>query len=250
MRLLISVRSVEEALLAARHGADLIDLKEPRAGPLGGLPLPTIRAIVAALRAAGIERTVSATIGDVAASQRAAILERVAQVAACGVDLVKVGIDGSGLEALALLDALAACGRAVVPVFIADHGLDEQVVEHAAALGFAGLMVDTADKRAGSLFDIVATDALRTFVRHAHEAGAQVGLAGALRLADVPALAALGADFAGFRSALCDGARDGALSAVRLRALRSVLRGCAAQPALGALSMPSNHPRTRSISSQ
>ena len=32
MRLLVSVRSVEEALVAARGGADFIDLKEPRAG--------------------------------------------------------------------------------------------------------------------------------------------------------------------------------------------------------------------------
>ena len=38
MRMLVSVRDVPEALLAAHGGADFIDLKEPRAGALGGLP--------------------------------------------------------------------------------------------------------------------------------------------------------------------------------------------------------------------
>ena len=50
MKLLISVRSVDEALQAAEGGADFIDLKEPRLGALGALPLATIRSCVAALR--------------------------------------------------------------------------------------------------------------------------------------------------------------------------------------------------------
>ncbi len=52
MRLLVSVRSVDEALLAAASGADFIDLKEPGQGALGGLPVASIVAIVAALRSA------------------------------------------------------------------------------------------------------------------------------------------------------------------------------------------------------
>ena len=75
MRLLVSVRSPDEALLAARHGADLIDLKEPGAGALGGLPLATIRAIVAALRAEGVALPTSATIGDVPLAFTAATLK-------------------------------------------------------------------------------------------------------------------------------------------------------------------------------
>ena len=50
MRLLVSVRSVEEALLAAQGGADFIDLKEPNDGALGGLPVETIAAVIMALR--------------------------------------------------------------------------------------------------------------------------------------------------------------------------------------------------------
>ena len=50
MRMLVSVRDVQEALAAADGGADFIDLKEPREGALGGLPLNTIREVVCALR--------------------------------------------------------------------------------------------------------------------------------------------------------------------------------------------------------
>ncbi len=52
MRLLVSVRSVDEARLAAAAGADFIDLKEPSAGALGALPLATVRAVVGVARSA------------------------------------------------------------------------------------------------------------------------------------------------------------------------------------------------------
>ena len=66
MKLLVSVRNVEEALLAADGGADFIDLKEPGRGALGGLPIATIREIAGALRRHGSGLDISATIGDVA----------------------------------------------------------------------------------------------------------------------------------------------------------------------------------------
>jgi uncharacterized protein (UPF0264 family) len=44
--LLASVRSDDEALDAARAGAELIDLKEPNAGALGGLSIGDITRIV------------------------------------------------------------------------------------------------------------------------------------------------------------------------------------------------------------
>ena len=64
MRLLVSVRNQAEALLAAESGVDFIDLKEPREGALGGLPVLDIQAIVSTLRAHGIALPISATIGD------------------------------------------------------------------------------------------------------------------------------------------------------------------------------------------
>jgi uncharacterized protein (UPF0264 family) len=226
MRMLVSVRDVPEALLAAHGGADLIDLKEPREGALGGLPVVTIAAIVEALRTLRSRHRgllVSATIGDLPMTERAAILARVGAVAACGVDYVKVGIERTPY-APAVLDALAGTGHAVVPVFIADRGLDDAHVDLACALKFPALMVDTADKRAGSLFDLIAADDLQRFVARVRGSGALVGLAGALRLPQLAALQRLAPDFAGFRSAVCAGDRSGALDPARLRTLAQALQ--------------------------
>ena len=230
MKILVSVRSVEEALLAVSGGVDFIDLKEPSRGALGGLPPATIRSIVDALRRHGSGLPVSATIGDVPAHELNRIATRVDAVAACGVDYVKVGIERTP-QAVALLDALAASGWPVVPVFIADQGLDFSHVAHASALGFPGVMVDTADKRAGSLFDAVPLPDLRRFagvVRATGGTGASaalLGLAGALRVEHEPLLRALAPDFAGFRTAVCVGGRSSALDPLRLRALVSLMHG-------------------------
>jgi (5-formylfuran-3-yl)methyl phosphate synthase len=213
MKLLISVRSVDEALLAAERGADFIDLKEPRDGALGALPLATVCECVAALRGSGLP--VSATIGD-APNDIAAAVQRVAD---CGVDYVKVGIERNA-AAHDVLTMLAACGRPVVPVLLADRGLDAALVMHAAAMPFAGLMVDTADKTAGSLFDCVRLPALQHFIDSARAARLMCGLAGALRTEHLPRLIALGPDFAGFRTAVCSGDRRGELDPQRLLSLR------------------------------
>lgn len=231
-RMLASVRNLHEALEAAGAGAHFIDLKEPAAGALGGLPPRRIARIVQALRALQPGIPISATIGDVPAARGDEILRRVAAVAACGVDYVKVGIapgtaSGDGAR---LLERLAGCGAAVVPVLLADDGIDQRLVDAALGAGrFPALMLDIADKRRGSLLRRHPAAALAAFVARVQSRGSLAGLSGALRAADVPALLALAPHFAGFRGALCAGDRAGALDADRVRALVGRL---AARPAV------------------
>lgn len=230
IRLLASVRDCGEALAAASGGADFIDLKEPSDGALGGLPPARIREIVAALRNAHPALPLSATIGDYPADAADEIDARVDAVGACGVDYVKVGVAGGDTRAQrALLARLADSPWAVVPVFIADHGLDPALVEAACRLPFPALMADTEDKRAGSLFDCVSEAALAAFVERVRGAGKLVGLSGALREHHLPRLALLAPDFAGFRGALCDGARTGVLDPDALRSVRRALHRLSAR---------------------
>lgn len=230
MRMLVSVRSVAEAALAVQGGADFIDLKEPGAGALGGLPLATVRGIVQWLRLGGVALPVSATIGDHPMSRLAEVMARVQAVGECAVDYVKVGIE-PGPCARSVLDALAASGWSVVPVFIADPGLDPALIAHACSLPFPALMLDTADKRAGSLFDALPVRDVAAFVAQVRAAGRLAGVAGALRASHAATLRRLAPDFAGFRSALCDGERTAGLSLERLRALRELLREDQLRPA-------------------
>ena len=225
-RLLVSVRSVHEALCAAQAGAHFIDLKDPASGALGGLPPRRIARIVQALRALHPGVPISATIGDVPVASRDEILRRVAAVSSCGVDYVKVGIDLHGRprggHGRARGTRSRRCGTAIVPVLIADDGIDDRLVEAALRTrAFPGLMLDTVDKRGGSLLQRrPLTESLAAFVgARARRSGCLAGLAGALRLADLAALRALDPDFAGFRSAVCAGDRAGALDAQRVRAL-------------------------------
>lgn len=241
MRLLVSVRNLDEARLAAAAGVDFIDLKDPAAGALGALPPPRIAEIVRDLRArapgAAHARTVlSATTGDLASEAIEPILVQVRAVAATGVDLVKVGID-AGAGSAALLRALAHEPAAVVPVLMADRGVDMALVHLALALrAFPALMLDTAEKGAGSLLQRRPEAEMRAFIdavqgrgeaghgvtrgTQPHPANAPMaGLAGALQREELPALRRLGPDFAGFRSAVCSQGRANALDPQRLAAL-------------------------------
>lgn len=219
--LLASVRTLDEALAAAAAGADIVDLKEPRAGALGALPVPVIAAIAGALRASS-RVPISATIGDWPPAAIEAMAARAAEVAATGVDYVKVGI-ARGPHARAALARLAALPAPIVPLFVADAGLDLALIDAACALGFPIVMVDTEDKRAGSLFDRVAPATLRQMLERVHAAGARAGVAGSLRFEHVALLRELDPDIAGFRGALCVGDRTGALDAAKVRALRAAL---------------------------
>ena len=237
LRLLVSVRSVHEALAAAEAGAHFIDLKEPASGALGGLPPRRIAHIVKAVRPLHPTAPISATIGDVPVEAQDEILRRVAAVSACGVDYVKVGIaPGAGMAAaVALLDRLAGCGTAIVPVLIADDGIDDRLVVAALrARVFPALMLDTVDKRGGSLLQRLPPAALAGFVDRVRSHGCLAGLAGALRASDVAALVALGPDFSGFRSAVCAGDRAGALDPERVRDLARRLAARPGAPATAA----------------
>ena len=219
---LASVQSVDEAGLALATGVDIIDLKDPHTGALGALPADVIRAAVA--RIAG-ERTVSATAGDLPmdAMRIAAAVQRVAEL---GVDVVKVGLqDGPELEhCLAALGSVAARGVQIVAVFFADRAFDLALVERVADHALAGIMLDTADKRAGTLRDCVDDGRLALFVERARVSGLLCGLAGSLRASDVPALTALAPDYLGFRGALCAAGRTGALDPARVRSICAAVR--------------------------
>jgi uncharacterized protein (UPF0264 family) len=223
--LLASVRSEDEALEAARAGAELIDLKEPNDGALGGLPASAIAHIASRLRAQYPVKPISATIGDVPPEALDEIAARVIDVADAGVDYVKVGVT-PGPAARRCLDELASLPATVVPVLLCDGGVesvDNELVEHAATLGFTGLMFDTAGKDGLTLFDHVDTGTLARWLRLARSRGALCGIAGALGWAQLAQIRELAPDVAGFRTALCADGRRSRLDPQRVAQWASAL---------------------------
>ncbi len=219
--LLASVRDLAEAELAWAGGAELVDLKDPDRGALGAWPEGELRRAVAHL---GERAVLSATTGDLP-MEPAGLVTAARATAATGVAYVKVGFFAGGDHAACAeaLAAVAADGARLVAVLMADQRPDLDLLPRLAAAGFAGAMLDTADKRAGGLRRHMGDTALARFVVTAQAQGLLCGLAGSLGLADIPPLAALGPDYLGFRGALCRGDRTGSLDPQALATVRKAL---------------------------
>jgi (5-formylfuran-3-yl)methyl phosphate synthase len=200
--LLASVTGPEEAALVLAHGADIIDLKDASQGALGALPPEVVRATVAAVRG---RRPVSAVIGDLP-MEPDVIAAAVKSTAQTEVDYVKVGLFPGPLRAQCVreLSSLARKTK-IVGVMFADGGADNALVHLMAESGFAGAMLDTADKRGGRLLDCMDIASLRDFVAACQEHGLMTGLAGSLEAPDVPRLLLVAPHYLGFRGALCVG---------------------------------------------
>jgi uncharacterized protein (UPF0264 family) len=223
IRLLASVINKEEAMLALQGGANIIDLKDPARGALGALPLPVIHEVVHAVKSAALT---SATIGDLP-MEPGLLAKAVEATAATGVDIIKIGFFDSGDDYDAVLQAikpLAMQGLKLIAVLFADHNPDFTLLTKLQAAGFYGVMLDTASKNGRSLLQYRSIADLHSFVELARACSLHSGLAGSLRVTEVPALASLQPDYLGFRGALCIGSkRTNMLSEYKFRELHGVL---------------------------
>jgi uncharacterized protein (UPF0264 family) len=219
---LASVTSAEEARIALAGGAELIDAKDPARGALGALSPSLISAIV---KAAAGRALVSATIGDLPANP-AIVVPAAQATAGAGVDIVKAGFfSREGMaETIAALGG-AGLGRVrLAAVLMAGRVSELEFMAQFAQAGFSVVMLDTADKSAGALTQVLAPARLKAFVQSAHAHGLVAGLAGSLRIEDIAGLASLEPDILGFRGALCAGGRTAALSEARVRAVKLALQ--------------------------
>jgi dihydroneopterin aldolase len=217
---LASVRDVAEAETALLARADIIDLKDPPQGALGAVDLETARQVVDLI--AG-RVPVSATIGDLP-MQPEAIGHAVIERASCGVDYVKFGLFPGG-DPQACLQALRPIAPRVrlILVLFADAMPTFDAVSAAAEMGATGIMLDTADKHAGSLLAHLDASGVASFVAHAKAQGLMVGLAGSLKAEDVPDLLTLSPDLLGFRGALCRGRRSASLDPACCASIRALI---------------------------
>jgi uncharacterized protein (UPF0264 family) len=226
MRLLVSVRSAEEAVEASEGGADVIDAKEPDAGALGAVRPDVLREIRAAVPS---HQLVSAALGD--ADDAGTIEHRARVYAASGATFVKVGFAG-GADAALVEEIIAACARGcrdaasgVIAVAYADApagtSVDAMVLPAIAArAGARGVLVDTADKHGAGLTALWTVPELSAWVACVRECGLLAAVAGRLGLGDLAIVCDAGADIAGVRGAACAGGRNGRVSVNRIRELR------------------------------
>ena len=220
-RFLASVDNLDDAIIAAGHGVDVIDLKDPGQGALGGLDIDTIHSIVDHLWEKSV---ISATVGDLEADV-ALILDRIGKVADTGVDFVKVGMFSQRHieECLPAFAYHARRGINIIAVLFADRQFDmTATIKACKRARLSGVMLDTAGKNAGSLLLHKKVTELNGFVHTAKQHGLLTGLAGSLREQDIQTLLPINPDYIGFRTALCKNRnRTGPLCEIATRNIRN-----------------------------
>ncbi len=230
--MLASVTGVEEAEIAIRHGADIIDVKD--VGRAFGSATPAL--VRAAADAVAQRRPISAVVGE-PEMQPTALAHAAAAVADAGASYVKLNLFPHAAQQDSVR-ALTTLARRVnlIGVTFADHGPNDTLIALMAQSGFAGAMVDTARKDGGRLLDHMDIAVIGNFVDRARAHGLMAGLAGSLEPPDIPRLLLLAPDVLGFRRALCAGRdRTSRLDADAIDMVRALIptdtRGAHAGPA-------------------
>ncbi len=210
--LLVSVRNAAEARTCLPW-VDVLDLKEPRRGPLGAVEWQQLRA-VAGLCPKGLPLSVAlGELNDVAWELVEAI-----PAAQPAVRFAKVGLAGqaSRHDWLARLKQLRdRLPRPVelVPAAYADWPqvqapAPEEILQAACELDGRTFMLDTACKDGRRLWDHLSLARVEQLVEQAHARGCRVVLAGSLQAADIPRVFALQAEVLAVRGAVCRRGRE------------------------------------------
>lgn len=196
-RLLVSVRSADEARAAMEGGADIIDIKEPSRGSLGAADMRVQSEVVAAV---GKWVPVTAALGE---------LHEPARELAHGVTFFKMGLSNAAptwQEDLQRRTTRLQPAHAVTVLYADFHRVNApqpRFVQSFAQRHAKGLLIDTAIKDGRNLFDHWIDDALRDQIQQAHRHGLFVALAGSLQSKHISRCLDLGADVIAVRSAAC-----------------------------------------------
>lgn len=223
-RLLVSVRSPEEATAALAGGASILDVKEPERGSLGRASFETWRAV---RRVLPPEIPLSVALGELREWSEAA--PSAPADAFDGLAYRKLGLAGSGPEWRqawrSLRDSSPTPGRWIAVAYAdwklaaapsADDVLDAAI----EAPDIVGVLLDTWSK-AGPAW---RPSDWRTWADRAKSAGLTLAVAGGLTRETIASLDILSPDIVAVRGAACEGEnRRGRIDPRRVAELATIL---------------------------
>lgn len=204
-KLLVSVRSVEEADAALTGGADLIDIKEPARGSLGRPDHGTARQIVA--HVAG-RKPVSVALGE--------LCQDAAPILGLSCDYAKWGLAGLGMQSHWRATFLSAASKQtsgrVVAVAYADWQRakappPEEVCNFACVYQCGAWLLDTWHKDGSTLLDWLSQAEISVLRYKCRAAGIPVALAGSLGPEQMLVLAQVEPEWFAVRGAVCEDSR-------------------------------------------
>jgi len=220
MDLLVSVRDVEEARMCLKAKIPIIDIKEPRNGPLGLASLDVLEAIGKEMGGGNKVSLALGEIVDLDVQQISRHLEAV-QKHGTHIEFIKFGLSSttdfeSNFEEFwnattSTLASQLSSDTNIIPVCYADHEQCSSISFKSFADKLASsmlpnihwLMLDTWNKSSGALFDAIDPDVLQRQIEAIQKVGTRVAIAGRLSIGQLEAVFRTAADVAGFRSAVC-----------------------------------------------
>jgi len=261
-QLLVSVRDATEAAAALAGGADIIDVKEPRRGPLGMADVSQIEAVLRTVREQNPTMPVSVALGDAGDWHAEQCHVRLP----AGLNYIKLGTASCSSDDDWQSVWQSTCRQAshpitvvvaphdprstihdplagddprpstlhppplTIPVAYADWRLvaspsPADVVQLAIDAGCAGLLIDTFVKNGQRLFDWLDAGDLSRLAMTCHQSGLWLAAAGSLAISDLPTLSGTGIDIVGIRSAACHrGQRLEVIDSTAVAGFKQVLR--------------------------
>lgn len=214
LKLLISPVDEQEALEAILGGTEIVDVKNPKEGPLGA-NFPWIIKRIRTITPKDVE--VSCTIGDLPNLPGSVSLAALG-AASTGVNYVKASLYGlkTPKDAVYLMQnvvkAVKDYDRSIKVVVAGyadaeriDSVLPMYIPEIAYAAGCDYAMLDTAVKDGETLFDFLNLEQLQAFVDETHGYGLSAALAGSIKREHLAPLCNIGVDIIGLRGAACTG---------------------------------------------
>ena len=200
-RLLVSVRSAEEAIEALSGGADVIDVKDPAAGSLGRASRQNIAEVAGAVAGRSM---VTAALGELREWPEARFFEPVP-----GVALYKLGLSGMANEDWRerlsswhrFLSQHDACPASLVAVAYADwrearSPHPDELFREAGRWQLGHMLLDTYRKDAGCILEMVDQETLEAWFASARQNSLKVAFAGSLRFTVSPCLIEESSQFA------------------------------------------------------
>jgi len=223
-KLLVSVRSAEEAQDALAGGASFIDVKEPSRGSLGRAATSTI---VDVMRCVAGRVPVSAALGDLPQDPEHLLFP--------GLSYVKWGLARSRTHWQPILieaaRKLALSNSPCLHVAVAYADWQEaQAPTPDCVLAFVRnhawpvFLLDTWQKDGQTILDWLSSEEIRTLCQICRRCGIQIALAGSLGMDQISELLPLQPDIVAVRRAACRANdRNGTVDRCRVRVLADML---------------------------
>ncbi len=206
-RLLVSVRDAKEAGIACTAGADIIDVKEPRNGPLGRATSGVLREIAEGLPQ---NQPLSIALGEWYEPVMSTSLPSSARWAKVG---WKHGVQATAVDWLERVRNTSPAQ--LIGVVYADH-VRVQAPPFETILSWirlapqpsSGILIDTAIKDGCGLLHWCTLQQLRQYQKQCHRHGLFLALAGSLDLQSIVELKKfVNPDIIAVRGAACEGQR-------------------------------------------